>query len=205
VAFICTQRRSFLRRYQGVILAFDFLSLASWLFRPGFFREKHRSRNVTVHWLVEIGSSLNCWVQTKKGHSFVLGLQLVHHFYPRDSILNFYVLSTPFCKRALQLFFSLDLLPKLFANLNPTVEILSGGHHDFNGLAFSDLADLAVDNYASLGPSESVFKVFFEVSSLVLFVNRQRERHRLFLVGGVHKFELVVAAELVCIAGVLRR
>jgi hypothetical protein len=96
-------------------------------------------------------------------------------------------------------------LPKLFANLNPTVEILSGGHHDFNGLAFSDLADLAVDNYASLGPSESVFKVFFEVSGLVLFVNRQRERHRLFLVGGVHKFELVVAAELVCIAGVLRR
>ena len=91
--------------------------------------------------------------------------------------MNFYILSSPFSERALQLFFTLDLLPKLFTNLNPTVEILSGGHHDFNGLALSNLADLAMNNDASLSPSESVFKVFFEIRSLILLVNRERKRH----------------------------
>jgi len=96
-------------------------------------------------------------------------------------------------------------LPKLFTDLNPTVEILSGGHHDFYGLAFSDLTDLAVNNQASLCPSESILKVLFEVGCLILFVNREGKRHGLFLVGGVHEFELVVAAELMSFTTVLRK
>ena len=96
-------------------------------------------------------------------------------------------------------------MPKLFTYLNPTVEILSGRHHDFYWLAFSDLTDLAVNNHACLCPSESVLKVLFEVGCLILFVNREGKRHGLFLVGRVHEFELVVAAELMRFTTVLRR
>jgi len=109
-------------------------------------------------------------------------------------------------KRPLHFFFSLDFLSDLLADLNPTVQVFSVGHHDFYGLSFADVADLAMNNHTSLGPSEPVFKVFFLVLGLVLLFKREGEkkRHRLFLVVWVHKFELVMVAEFMCVTRVLK-